>query len=399
MMEKIFSVAKSVFFLSFMFIAGFSADAQVRVVKSAEVKNPTLLFSGVAGNPQLSELVASDLKNCGWFDIVSGGSADYRISGNAGGASVSLNVNGIDNFSIQETVDSSNLNWTAHRAVDQILKKLFKIQGVCCSKIAFCVELRKGVKEIYICDFDGKNGKKITSNNTLSVEPDWGPRSRTIVYTVYLGNNVNIGETDLFSRRSRVLVHMPGLNSGAAYSPDGRILALTLSYDRTVELYLKTAEGKSLRRLTNSIAVEASPCWSPRGDKICFVSDQNRAPQLYVIGAGGGSPVRLNTIGTEAVSPAWSADDKIAYSAKMGGNYTIAVLDMKGNTPSRSVINAAGNWESPSWAPDGRHIVCMHTAGGRSSLYIVDSWTGKLRPLIGGGKFNYSLPSWSGIFR
>jgi TolB protein len=118
-------------------------------------------------------------------------------------------------------------------------------------------------------------------------------------------------------------------------------------------------------------------------------------PGLYIISAGGGTPVRLSTQGTEAVSPSWSSDNKIAYSAKMG-NYAIAVLDLNGKEAGRTVINAAGDWESPSWAPDARHVVCARTSGGSSSLFVVDTWTAKARQLLG-GKMNIVLPSWSGI--
>jgi TolB protein len=109
----------------------------------------------------------------------------------------------------------------------------------------------------------------------------------------------------------------------------------------------------------------------------------------------GGATVKLSTQGSEAVSPSWSSDNKIAYSAKMG-DYTIAILDLSGKEAGKTVVNAAGNWESPSWAPDARHIVCTRTSGGNSALFVVDTWTGRTRQLIG-GKMNTVLPSWSGI--
>lgn len=114
---------------------------------------------------------------------------------------------------------------------------------------------------------------------------------------------------------------------------------------------------------------------------------------MYVVNATGGQPARLATMGTEAVSPDWSTDNKIIYSARMGPNYILALLDLEGNVPPRAVIQAAGDWESPAWAPDNRHVVATRTADGRSDIYVVDSWTGKARRILA-GKIPFSMPCW-----
>lgn len=392
--KNIFIKVSSILCLAFLSVM---SDAQVTVSKPGDgLKNPTVVFNGVSGDNVLSGCVESDLKNCGWFDIAAAPPSDFRITGSAVGGTLTLNVAGVENFSISERIDSSNIPWTAHRAVDQILKRLFKIPGICSTKIAFCMEITKGVKEIYICDFDGKNPRKITSNDSLSVEPTWSPNNKTIAYTLYKGQSLFIAETDVQSLRSRYLVRMPGLNSGAAFAPTGGIMALTLSYEKSVDLYLKTVEGTSIKRLTADNSVEASPCWSPGGDKLCYVSDISKMPHLYIISKNGGPSSRLKTVPcSESVSPSWSGDDKIAYSARVDGAYTIAVTDLRKNT-AEVVLKRGGNWERPSWAPDNRHVVCSYSAGGKYTLCIVDTWTGNVRPLLGG--YNLSLPAWSKMF-
>jgi Tol biopolymer transport system component len=76
----------------------------------------------------------------------------------------------------------------------------------------------------------------------------------------------------------------------------------------------------------------------------------------------------------------------------MGAHYTLAVLDLQTGT-SEILINAAGNWEHPSWAPDGRHIVVAGDVKGKKNLYIVDSKTKRIRGLLG-GKYGFSMPAW-----
>jgi len=391
----------TVIFISLLFIACFRAYGQVRVVKNAQTKNPKVIFRGVNGNAKLSQAVASDLKNCGWFDIISSGLPRYLVSGTATATSLQLNLhsaNGTPLYAAKAPINVGKPRWAAHQAVDELLRKLFKIKGICTSQICFSAEIKPGIKEIYIADFDGHNARRTTRNGRLSVEPDWEPDNRRIVYTKYSKMFTDIIEYDVFSRRSRRLAQFPGLNAGAAVSPTGKHFALILSKDRKVDLYIKSVNTKWMQRLTKSTAAEASPCWSPRGDRICYVSEASGSPGIYIISARGGPAQRMRTYGSEAVSPDWSTDNQIAYSARMGRNYTIAIHDLKGENPPKTVVNAAGDWESPSWAPDNRHVICSHTLNRKSSLYIVDTWTGKARKIMGGGP-SLTFPSWSGIFR
>ena len=57
-----------------------------------------------------------------------------------------------------------------------------------------------------------------------------------------------------------------------------------------------------------------------------------------------------------------------------------------------NVTLAAGDWEAPSWAPDGRHIVCTRATGGQREIVVIDSWLKTFRPVSNKGK--YSLPAW-----
>lgn len=384
---------------SILLISFLSLEAQVTIIKTAgDYKNPGLIFKGVSGNLNVSLMVSSNLNKCGWFDIKNSGSADYVISGTfSEGNTCVLNVSGVKSFSVSEVIDSSDIRKSVHKLVDKLLNRIFAISGLCSSKIAFCLEVTPGKKEIYICDFDGGDIERVTRYGSLCVEPDWFPNNLSIVYTMYQNSYTDIIETELTTRRSRRLAQFPGLNSGGAVSPNGKYLAMILSRDKKVELYIKTIGNRSMKRLTNGSAVEASPCWSPRGGSIAYVSDSSGRPDLYMIELSDMKVNKLPTIGSEAVSPDWSDSNRIVYSAKMGKNYTIAVLDLAGKSPG-SVISVAGDWESPSWAPDNRHVVCSRRYNNHRSLYIIDTWTGKIRPLLS-LKYNLSMPSWSGIFK
>lgn len=372
------------------------SQERIRIQKTAQVQNPTIYFKGISGNKSVSAEFVKNLKNCGWFDLSVDPKANYVVNGSVSGSELKVNLyrgNGSAVVGFRVPLNVKDPSPSARQAVDYILKKLFDVKKLCTSKIAFCAEVKPGYKEIYICNYDGSGVKRITSNRTLSVEPDWFPGQKKVVYTMYSKMFTDIIEYNLASRRSRRLIQFPGLNAGASVSPDGKYFAVILSKDGTVDLYVKSIDTRFMKRLTKSVSSESSPCWSPSGAKLCYVSDQTRSPRLYVVPVGGGQPTKLPTLGKEAVSPDWSGDNKIIYSAKMGENYAICIYDLKNKEPSRTVIAAAGDWESPSWAPDNRHVIASRKVSGRSDIYVIDTWTGKARRILA-GKFPFSSPSW-----
>ena len=41
----------------------------------------------------------------------------------------------------------------------------------------------RGVKDIFVTDYDGENARQITANKTLNIAPRWSPDGRSIAYT------------------------------------------------------------------------------------------------------------------------------------------------------------------------------------------------------------------------
>ena len=265
-------------------------------------------------------------------------------------------------------------------------------------QLVFTAETRRGLKEVFVCDVDGGNPRKVTAFANSCVEPAWMPDGKSVVYTRYSASGTDLCETMLDPWRTRRLTRFPGMNVGASVHPSGEFLAMIMSIDRQVELYVKAFNSRERRRLTESKAVEASPCWHPDGKTICYVSDRSGKPALYLVDANGGPARRLPSVGSEAVTPAWSPDGKLAYSARIGGSYKIAIYDPDGLDSGVIKNLPDGDWEAPAWAPDSRHLAASRRIGRRSEIYMVDSKTGRSRKLL---NLNYkqTSPDWSPIRR
>ncbi len=381
--------------------AAAASDNRSIVVRKKTQTNPTIIFTGVAGNSELSGQIQRFLSFCGWFDPAPAGkNADYTLkaAGTPNGVDIHL-YQGETRLIGWRFNTSGGARETAKSIVDKVVEHVFEqleVRGFCHSRIAFCAETRPGIRNVFVCDIDGGNVEQITNYATLNVEPCWSPNGRTICFSKYARTGIDIVETTLAKpRRSRILTSFRGINTGAAISPDGQQMAVILSPDHQVDLYVIGLGKRSMKRLTRGIAVEASPCWSPDGRKIAFVSDSRGNPRIFVVDVQGGNMQMLPSCGIDAVTPSWSSDGKIAYATRPSrrANYVLAVYDMNSGE-NRIVSKGGGNWESPGWAADNRQVVCKRNVNGKSSLWIVDTRTGRERELLhtGSGLFD---PSWS----
>ncbi len=385
---------------------GSSLFAQVIVEKDPTKQNPTLSIVSVKGSDTIVQQLRNDLLYSDWFTVVTDKDAKYQLSVVAeGGESPSLHLqlkSGNDTLSNRKaTAKGDAWVWMVHRAVDQLILDVFKNPGLCASRIAFTRTSGNGDKEIWLSDFDGSDAVQMTHNRSISVEPDWSPTNRYLLYTLYENTRTSIIMVDLEQRRNRRLSASPGLNSGAAFAPNGREVAMTLSRDGEVNMFVMDLITGKQRALTKGSGVEASPTWAPDSRRICYVTDEySSRPTLYMVPAGGGRPVQLLQTSVEAVSPDWSpVSNRIVFSVREGSEYTLAMIDMSGSGKGEYnvLVRAAGNWEAPSWMADGRHVVCSRDYNGKKELYMVDSLYGTIRPLRN-QTGNSTLPANSSLY-
>ena len=389
-------------FLSGLYIS--SAQAQVRVVKSADRKL-TINLSGVrtANDPSARtffQTLENDLRISGWF-MPSRGSGELQLVGsidrNGGDVKTALHVirqsDRTSLFSKGYAQKASLARTLAHRAADDIIEAITGRKGIASTRIAV-IGTRSGAKELYLCDADGGGLTQLTRDNSIVVGPNWGPDGNSLLYTSFLRGFPDVYTLNLRSGRRKSLSSYGGLNTGAALSPNGKELALILSKDGNPELYIQNIRGGKPVRMTATLrATEASPSWSPDGQSLVFVSDQSGTPQLYTINRTGGSARRLSTRGRENVAPDWGPNGLIACSSREGGRYSIAIIHPS-TGETRHLPTDGADYEDPSWAPDGRHLVATRTVRYQSELYLLDTVNDPPVALLRGGG-NWISPAWS----
>jgi len=295
------------------------------------------------------------------------------------------------------TGDITDLPYMVHRFADEIVFALTGENGIFQTKIAY-VSKATGNKEIYLMDFDGRNGRQVTHHQSICLSPHFSPDGKKIAFTSYKGGNPDLYIKDLRTMEERRVSHYPGLNISPAWSPDGQRLALTLSKDGNPEIYTIRPDGSELLRLTNHPAIDVSPSWSPDGKKMAFVSNREGNPQIYTMDVNGQNVRRLTFDGTYNTHPAWSPrGDRIAFDALIDGNHNICTIQTDGSD-FRILTANLNRCETPSWSPDGRHLVFSSNLDGEPHIFLMDAEGTRINRLTF-KKVGDTYPNWSPRFK
>lgn len=357
---------------------------------------------------QADEVLATDLQNAAVFVVVRawdgvGGSADVQaeVGGRwtVKGSQITLDGEVHDwpgkkpIFAQQYKGPAAQWRTLVHRFADDVVMQFTGEPGVANSRIAFIVQEGRN-KELWVMDADGANPRAITHDASIAQLPSWSPDGSLILFTSYRGGSgpqlwvvaPDVGKCFLVSGR-------PGLNTGGAYSPDGREIACTLGQDGNAELYRLDARGGTPQRLTTQRAIDTSPCWSPTGRELAFTSDRSGSPQVHVMDADGGNVRRLTYDVDYTDSPSWSPKgDRIAFVSRTGGGFDLWVCRPDGTGAMRVV--SGGMNENPHWSPDGRHLVFTSDREASRSLWVSDLDGAAPRKIDTGGRKALS-PAWS----
>ncbi len=283
----------------------------------------------------------------------------------------------------------------AHRIADDILLQAGSYRGVARTRIAFATSRRQPrSKEIYLMDYDGHRQRPVTANGSLNITPSWSPDGRAISYISYREGAPALYLAFLYQGRGEKLVG-DFQSFTPAWSPDGRWIAFASNRDGQSEIYLAAVDGSELRRLTDNRAIDVAPNWSPNGRTIAFTSDRTGSPQIYAMDRNGLNLRRISFEGSYNDSPAWSPSrqqSEIAYASRIErGPFDIVVHDFE-TRQTRQLTTGRGSNESPSWAPNGLHLVFTSNRTGEDQIFTMHRDGSNLKQLTREGR--NTTPRW-----
>ena len=193
--------------------------------------------------------------------------------------------------------------------------------------------------------------------------------------------------------------HFGGTNLSPSWSGDGTKIVFSSSRTGDPEIYVVSANGSGLRRLTNVHGPDVSPVFNPQtGAQVAWVSGRTGLPQIYIMGADGTNSQRLTDQGY-AVSPAWSPNGQFLafswlrhYGPGAPGARDIYIMDIVTGKWAQLTHDGGAN-DFPSWSPDGRHLVFQSSRSGSEQIWSMLADGSQQKQLTRSGR--NSEPAWS----
>lgn len=299
------------------------------------------------------------------------------------------------------TGKKNQLRDLAHRISDGVYQKITGIKGVFSTRIAYVTLDRKTSGNQYrleISDADGHRAKTIYTSSQSIISLAWAQDGKKIAFTSFdEKGRTKIKVADLASGKIETMPAYRGINSGAAFSPDGSELAFVNSQSGNADIYMMNLVTKDVRKITKHWAIDTEPSWSPDGKKLLFTSERGGKPQIYQLTLDTGRVERLTFEGSYNARAHYSADGKHVVMVHLkSGVYHIAALDME--TRRLRVLTETNLDESPSVAPNGTMLVYATQSKGKGVLAwaTVDGEVASIMPSAHG---HVREPAWSPYLR
>ena len=230
----------------------------------------------------------------------------------------------------------------------------------------------------------------------------WSPDSQELVFSMA----GSLWRQRLDSTAARQLTDGPGYDYQPDWSPDGRTVVYS-SYRRdAIELWLLDLATGTTTQLTHGGAVNVEPRWSPDGSRIAYVSTAFNGHFHLFVAAGGGAgfaaPVRLTGESRSAlpryyysafdheISPSWTRDGQsLLYVSNRGHIHGTGALwraRAEPGAPAIEVHYEETNWRMrPEFSPDGARIVYSSYLGRNwHQLWLMPANGGDVLPLTYG---------------
>ena len=302
----------------------------------------------------------------------------------------------------------------AHLVCNDIIENLTKKEAIFLTKIAAIRNTGRTKKEVFVMDWNGSRARQVTFHKSVVVAPSWFPSGQRLAYTAFVyrkslkGRRANIFMYDFFSKKRRIVSSHYGTSLGADFFPSGRELLISLpSKFGGLDIFKFSVNRRRSFPLMMGPrgAINVEPSIHPDGRRIAFSSDRGGKVMLYEMNRYGDKLKQLTFVGSYNSSPDWSPDgNSLVFSGYSKGRFDIFIMNTSGPRKTRRLTTARkanGRWannESPSFSPDGRHIVFTSDRSGVSQLYIMNIDGSNLRRITF-DRYQYKSPKWSPLIK
>jgi Tol biopolymer transport system component len=187
-----------------------------------------------------------------------------------------------------------------------------------------------------------------------------------------------------------------------AVSRDGKWLLYASTYHSPLpEIYLKTVNGATKRRLTSSPAAEIQPCFSPDGKRFAYASNSRGNWDIWTKGLDGGKPTPITRSADDEISPSYHPTKPLIAFSFFSGRHNRWEIGMRSTSGAGETIEI-GEGICPRFSPDGKKLAFQRARTRSPRWYSI--WTVEFdadmnidnpTEVVSSAKWAAINPSWS----
>jgi Tol biopolymer transport system component len=154
----------------------------------------------------------------------------------------------------------------------------------------------RGSQAIWKVSPDGSGLTDLSVHGTGEwIMPSWHPSGSTLVHVRYVPSGTSASEIFVMDDNGKNgirLTHNNTMDVNPQYSPDGALVCYENRSSGISTIYVMNADGSGRR----SLAVGAMPAWSPVGDTIAYVSQTSSKSTngtIWIVGVAGGGTTQV----------------------------------------------------------------------------------------------------------
>lgn len=183
--------------------------------------------------------------------------------------------------------------------------------------------------DIYLHDVASGKNKALTSG-ARARDPDLSPDGSQLVMVTNKAQESAL-EILTIDQQRRVLVRGRDHAQFATprWAPDGETLAIAIWEHGRRDLWLMSAEGERLRRLTADVANDRDPWWSADGKWLYFGSDRSGVPNIYAIEIATERLWQVTNVRTGAARPSVNPQNtRLVYEQYSEDGFDVRLMDL-----------------------------------------------------------------------
>jgi Tol biopolymer transport system component len=226
---------------------------------------------------------------------------------------------------------------------------------------------KNGPPDLRVVRMDGST-PRILYKGALALPTDWSPDGKHILTLLYKEpSTFQIAVISVVDGSVRVLKTLDSYSLKIKFSPDGRYIAYDARQQDSdnSDIFLLAADGSREIRLVEHPADDQLLGWTPDGSHILFASDRSGTMSAWMIrvadGKPHGSPELVKQDIGQAVPIGFTRSGAFYYGLEIGATdvYTAEFNPATGKVftqPQSATQRFVGSNSSPAWSRDGQYL-------------------------------------------